>query len=89
MRRRGAMQTPTRIEERLAEIGRRIDRLRASTQAGASEGTIRIRRRALGVAHVHPSLKLAVARLEGGPALVDEREAEGYGWITDRVEAAA
>jgi hypothetical protein len=43
------MQTPTRIEERLAEIGRRIDPLHGSTQAGASEGTIGIWRRALGV----------------------------------------
>ena len=26
---------------------------------------------------------------EGGPELVDELEAKGYGWITDEVEPAA
>ncbi len=38
--------------------------------------------------HVHVMYKGRIVR-EGGPELVDELEAKGYGWITDEVEAAA
>jgi Fe-S cluster assembly ATP-binding protein len=38
--------------------------------------------------HVHVMYKGRIVR-EGGPELVDELEAKGYGWITEEVEAAA
>ncbi len=38
--------------------------------------------------HVHVMYQGRIVR-EGGPELVDELEAKGYGWITDEVEAAA
>jgi len=38
--------------------------------------------------HVHVMYQGRIVR-EGGPELVDELEAKGYGWITDEIEAAA
>ncbi len=38
--------------------------------------------------HVHVMYQGRIVR-EGGPELVDELEAKGYGWITDQIEAAA
>ncbi|HEY5430550.1 MAG TPA: Fe-S cluster assembly ATPase SufC [Solirubrobacteraceae bacterium] len=38
--------------------------------------------------HVHVMYKGRIVR-EGGPELVDELEAKGYGWITDDLEEAA
>jgi Fe-S cluster assembly ATP-binding protein len=38
--------------------------------------------------HVHVMYQGRIVR-EGGPELVDELEAKGYGWITDEVEAVA
>ena len=38
--------------------------------------------------HVHVMYQGRIVR-EGGPELVDELEARGYGWITDEIEAAA
>jgi len=38
--------------------------------------------------HVHVIYQGRIVK-EGGPELVDELEAKGYGWITDRLEAAA
>ncbi len=38
--------------------------------------------------HVHVMYQGRIVR-EGGPSLVDELEAKGYGWITDGLEAAA
>jgi Fe-S cluster assembly ATP-binding protein len=37
--------------------------------------------------HVHVMYQGRIVR-EGGPELVDELEAKGYGWITDEIEAA-
>jgi Fe-S cluster assembly ATP-binding protein len=36
--------------------------------------------------HVHVMYQGRIVR-EGGPELVDELEAKGYGWITDEIEA--
>ena len=38
--------------------------------------------------HVHVLYKGRIV-YEGGPELVDELEAKGYGWITDEVDRAA
>ena len=38
--------------------------------------------------HVHVMYQGRIVK-EGGPELVDELEAKGYGWITDELEAAA
>jgi Fe-S cluster assembly ATP-binding protein len=38
--------------------------------------------------HVHVMYQGRIVR-EGGPELVDELEAKGYGWITDEIEAVA
>jgi Fe-S cluster assembly ATP-binding protein len=38
--------------------------------------------------HVHVMFRGRIVK-EGGPALVDELEAKGYGWITDELEQAA
>ncbi|MBV9421691.1 MAG: Fe-S cluster assembly ATPase SufC [Solirubrobacterales bacterium] len=38
--------------------------------------------------HVHVMYRGRIVR-EGGPSLVDELEAKGYGWITEGLEAAA
>src|ERR1700760_2596754 len=38
--------------------------------------------------HVHVMFQGRIVR-EGGPELVDQLEARGYGWITDEIEAAA
>ncbi|MGH2855907.1 MAG: Fe-S cluster assembly ATPase SufC [Solirubrobacteraceae bacterium] len=38
--------------------------------------------------HVHVMYRGRIVR-EGGPSLVDELEAKGYGWITDELEEAA
>jgi Fe-S cluster assembly ATP-binding protein len=38
--------------------------------------------------HVHVMYQGRIVR-EGGPELVDELEAKGYGWIIDEVGAAA
>ena len=38
--------------------------------------------------HVHVMYQGRIVR-EGGPELVDELEAKGYGWITDEIETAA
>jgi Fe-S cluster assembly ATP-binding protein len=38
--------------------------------------------------HVHVMFQGRIVK-EGGPELVDELEAKGYGWITDGIEAAA
>jgi Fe-S cluster assembly ATP-binding protein len=38
--------------------------------------------------HVHVMYQGRIVK-EGGPELVDELEAKGYGWITDEIEAAA
>ena len=38
--------------------------------------------------HVHVMYRGRIVR-EGGPELVEELEAKGYGWITDELEEAA
>jgi Fe-S cluster assembly ATP-binding protein len=38
--------------------------------------------------HVHVLYKGRIVK-QGGPELVEELEAKGYGWITDEVDAAA
>jgi len=38
--------------------------------------------------HVHVMYKGRIVR-EGGPSLVTELEAQGYGWITDEIDEAA
>jgi Fe-S cluster assembly ATP-binding protein len=38
--------------------------------------------------HVHVMFQGRIVR-EGGPELVDQLEAKGYGWITDEIEEAA
>ena len=60
------MPAPTTMEERLAEIGRRIDRLHARAQAGTSEAKIGIQRRVDALRKEQASARAAVHEAAAG-----------------------